>query len=129
MNYYRRYVGDYLRDTSRLSLVEHGAYTLLLDYYYAEERPIPGDVDAACRLVRAVTEGERLAVAIQILAADFDAGLAARQARSAHNERNSDRIRGSVDRVALVLCKECQRRRIKAAAPTRTARTTHRKTR
>lgn len=29
MNYYRRYMADYLSKTASLSLVEHGAYTLL----------------------------------------------------------------------------------------------------
>lgn len=62
MNYYRRYVGDYLRDTARLSVLEHGAYGLLLDYYYAEETPIPLDLDEVCRMVRAMRQDERKAV-------------------------------------------------------------------
>ena len=33
--YYNKYVGDYARDTRGLSLVEHGAYNLLLDDYYS----------------------------------------------------------------------------------------------
>lgn len=45
MNYYRRYSGDYLRDTSKLSVLEHGAYSLLLDYYYSEETPLPLDLE------------------------------------------------------------------------------------
>ena len=43
MNYYKRHLGDYARDTRHLSMAEHGAYTLLLDYFYATERPIPDD--------------------------------------------------------------------------------------
>lgn len=62
MNYYRRYVGDYLRKTARLSMIEHGAYNLLLDYYYAEESPIPLDTDEACRMVRAIRPDERKAI-------------------------------------------------------------------
>ena len=62
MIYYRRYVGDYLRDTSRLSILEHGAYTLLLDYYYAEERPISTDSDEVYRMVRALMPEERQAI-------------------------------------------------------------------
>jgi uncharacterized protein YdaU (DUF1376 family) len=62
VNYYRRYVGDYLRDTSRLSMLEHGAYGLLLDYYYAEERPISLDMDEVCRMCRAITAIERAAI-------------------------------------------------------------------
>lgn len=62
MNYYRRYVGDYLRDTSRLSVLEHGAYNLLLDYYYADERPLPSDLDEVYLMVRAMTPADRKAV-------------------------------------------------------------------
>ncbi len=43
MNYYKRHLGDYARDTGHLSVLEHGIYTLLLDWYYANERPIPAD--------------------------------------------------------------------------------------
>lgn len=35
IHWYPRYHGDYARDTSHLSMMEHGAYTLLLDHYYA----------------------------------------------------------------------------------------------
>lgn len=62
MNYYRRYVGDYLRDTSRLSVLEHGAYNLMLDYYYADERPLPLDKAELYTMVRAMTPADRKAV-------------------------------------------------------------------
>jgi uncharacterized protein YdaU (DUF1376 family) len=62
MNYYRRYVGDYLRDTSRISLLEHGAYTILLDHYYAEELPAPLDLSEIYRMCRATMPEERAAV-------------------------------------------------------------------
>lgn len=62
MNYYRRYVGDYLRDTSRLTLLEHGAYTLMLDYYYSDERPLPSSREEIYLLVRAMTPADRKAV-------------------------------------------------------------------
>jgi len=60
VNYYERHIGDYIRDTSHLSLLEHGAYTRLLDIYYARESGIPDD--QAERLVCARTEEERAAV-------------------------------------------------------------------
>lgn len=60
MNYYERHLGDYARDTAHLSMVEHGAYTLLLDRYYATERGIPSD--QVHRLARARTDDERMAV-------------------------------------------------------------------
>jgi uncharacterized protein YdaU (DUF1376 family) len=62
MNYYRRYIGDYLKKTARLSMLEHGAYNLLLDYYYVEERPIPLDLAEVYRMVRATAAVERRAV-------------------------------------------------------------------
>ena len=62
MNYYRRYCGDYLRDTADLTLAEHGAYTILLDFYYSMGHPIPGPMPALHRISRADTELERAAV-------------------------------------------------------------------
>jgi len=60
MNYYERHLGDYARDTGHLSLLEHGAYTLLLDRYYATEEGIPAA--QAYRIARARTTPEREAV-------------------------------------------------------------------
>jgi uncharacterized protein YdaU (DUF1376 family) len=62
VNYYRRYVGDYLRDTTRLSMLEHGAYNLLLDYYYAERKPLSLQVEEIYRATRALLPEERKAV-------------------------------------------------------------------
>ncbi len=60
MNYYERHLGDYARDAGHLSMLEHGAYTLLLDRYYTTERGIPAD--QAHRVCRARTREEREAV-------------------------------------------------------------------
>jgi len=60
MNYYERHLGDYARDTGHLSLIEHGVYTLLLDRYYATEKPIPSN--QAYRMARARTRAEKRAV-------------------------------------------------------------------
>lgn len=54
MNYYKRHLGDYARDTGHLSALEHGIYCLLLDYYYSTEKPIPKD--RAHRIARANPE-------------------------------------------------------------------------
>jgi len=62
MKYYRRYPGDYLRDTARLTLTEHGAYTLLLDYYYSDERALPLDHDELYLMVRAMRAEDKRAV-------------------------------------------------------------------
>lgn len=60
MNYYERHLGDYAKDTAHLSMLEHGAYGLLLDRYYATECGIPED--QAHRLARARTKEEKQAV-------------------------------------------------------------------
>lgn len=38
MHYYRRNIGDYHKKAGRLSMLEHGAYTLLIDSCYDRER-------------------------------------------------------------------------------------------
>jgi uncharacterized protein YdaU (DUF1376 family) len=64
VNYYPRYVGDYQRDTSGLSLTEHGVYTQLLDCYYSREQPLPPELDRLCRIARAMEPFEREAVRV-----------------------------------------------------------------
>jgi uncharacterized protein YdaU (DUF1376 family) len=39
MLFYTRHLGDYARDTGHLTTFEHGVYTLLLDRFYATEKP------------------------------------------------------------------------------------------
>ncbi len=56
MNYYKRHLGDYAKDTSLLSVYEHGCYTLLLDWYYSNEKPITQTVSS--RLCRTTNEQE-----------------------------------------------------------------------
>lgn len=60
MNYYERHLGDYAKNTGHLSMLEHGAYTLLLDRYYSTEAGIPAD--QAHRIARARTKEEKDAV-------------------------------------------------------------------
>jgi uncharacterized protein YdaU (DUF1376 family) len=60
VNYYERHLGDYARDTGHLSLLEHGVFTLLLDRYYATEKPIPAV--EVYRVCRARTKDEKQAV-------------------------------------------------------------------
>lgn len=40
MHYYQKNIGNYARDTGHLTVLEHGVYNLLLDWYYLNERPI-----------------------------------------------------------------------------------------
>ena len=60
MNYYERHLGDYARDAGHLSMIEHGAYSLLLDRIYTTEEGIPAD--QAHRVCRARSKEERAAV-------------------------------------------------------------------
>lgn len=60
MNFYKRHIGDYLKDTAHLSLLEHGIYTRLLDVYYTRESGIP-DAQVA-RLIGARARDEMAAL-------------------------------------------------------------------
>lgn len=60
MNYYEHHLGDYARDTTHLTALEHGVYRLLLDRYYTREEGIPED--QAYRVALARSDDERAAV-------------------------------------------------------------------
>lgn len=62
MNFYKRYPADYGKKTARLTLAEHGAYTLLLDELYTTEIGLPDDHDELYRICRAMTKPEQTAV-------------------------------------------------------------------
>src|SRR5215468_8618608 len=62
MNWYPHFPGDYIRDTAHLSVIQHGAYRLLLDHYYASASPLPAELAALYRICRAFDEAERKAV-------------------------------------------------------------------
>lgn len=59
MNYYPHHIGDYLKDTVHLSMLEDAAYRRMLDIYYASEKPLPLDFEYVCKMVRAVKTEER----------------------------------------------------------------------
>lgn len=62
MNYFELYPGDYLRDTTRLTLIEHGAFLRLLMVYYAEEQPLPADADELYVITAAIKPADKAAV-------------------------------------------------------------------
>lgn len=68
MNWFKLYIGDYQRDTAHLSVTEHGAYLLMLQHYYATEKPLPIG-KALHRMLRAQDKAER--DAIDAVAAQF----------------------------------------------------------
>lgn len=67
MNFYKRHIGDYLKDTAHLSLLEHGVYTRLLDVYYTREAGIPDD--QAARLIGARARDE--VAALKVVLSEF----------------------------------------------------------
>lgn len=62
MNHYPHHIGDYVRDTLGLSMLEDGAYRRLLDHYYASERPLPLSDAELYRIARTSNNSERRAV-------------------------------------------------------------------
>ena len=62
MNFYKRFMADYAKKTSRLTLAQHGAYTLLLDELYTTEEGLPSELVELYRICRAMTKPEQEAV-------------------------------------------------------------------
>lgn len=60
MNYYKRHIGDYAAKAGHLTMLEHGAYGLLMDAYYNREKGPTRE--EAMRLARARSSDERAAV-------------------------------------------------------------------
>jgi len=63
MHYYTHNIGDYRRDTSHLTLLEHGVYRQVLDQYYLNEKPIDLDTTKLERILNIKTEEEKNALA------------------------------------------------------------------
>tara|TARA_R110000868_G_scaffold300722_1_gene561190 strand:- start:195 stop:854 length:660 start_codon:yes stop_codon:yes gene_type:complete len=75
-------MGDYMRDTSHLSLVEHGVYNVLLDIYYSTGKPLPEDLPSLCRMCRAQKQSEIGAVS-RVVSLYFPVG----EGNKRYNER------------------------------------------
>lgn len=56
------HIGDYLRDTEELSLLQHGVYLRLMMSYYSSGKPLPNDIPRLCRRIGATNLEERMAV-------------------------------------------------------------------
>ncbi len=64
MHYYQFNIADYRKDTAHLSLLEHGVYRQLLDWYYISEEPIPKETQVVFRRLSARTQEEQNAILI-----------------------------------------------------------------
>lgn len=61
-NWYAHHLGDYAKKTSSLTMLEHGAYRLLIDFYYSNNGPFTNDVKMLYRVCGAFNPKERAAV-------------------------------------------------------------------
>ena len=62
LHYYTFNIGDYRRDTTHLTLLEHGIYRQLIDTYYLSERPLCADHATLMRTHCVRTEDEQKAL-------------------------------------------------------------------
>ncbi len=62
MNFYKHHIGDYQKKTAALSITEHGAYLLMLQHYYATEKPLPADKHELYHMLRAKKKTDREAI-------------------------------------------------------------------
>jgi uncharacterized protein YdaU (DUF1376 family) len=92
VNYFEKHIGDWIRDTVSLTMLEDGAYNRLIDQYYQTERPLPNDKKLVYRLARANSSAERKAVdfVIENFFERTDAGYVQKRAE-AELERYSEK--------------------------------------
>ena len=62
MHYYQYNIADYRKDTTHLTLLEHGCYRQLIDQYYLNEVPLPIDENKLFRLLSARSDDEKNAI-------------------------------------------------------------------
>lgn len=62
MNYYQHHIGDFMRDTAHLSPLEECFYRRAIDWYYANEKPLPLELNQVNRFLRANTKTDKVAV-------------------------------------------------------------------
>lgn len=67
--WYAHYLDAYARDTAHLTMLQHGAYRLLLDHYYATSNPLPANAEQLHRICRA-NEPQEIA-AVDFVVAEF----------------------------------------------------------
>ena len=68
MHYYQFHIGDYRKDTSHLTPIEHYIYRSLIDWYYLDEKPIPSITHSVIRRLGLVID---YTVNVENVLADF----------------------------------------------------------
>jgi uncharacterized protein YdaU (DUF1376 family) len=68
MHYYQFNIADYRADTAHLSLIEHGIYRQLIDWYYLDEKPIPLETQV---VTRRLSLGSDMLHLLQNILSDF----------------------------------------------------------
>jgi len=71
VNYFEHHIGDYDQATAHLTACEDGIYCRLIRWYMASEAPLPPDIAAIQRRVRAHSKDEKAAVE-SVLSEFFD---------------------------------------------------------
>ena len=108
MNYYRRHLGDYAKDTGFLTTYQHGVYALLLDWYYANEKAIP--LAIVYRIVRARTGPEKASVD-EVVSIFFDVSNAPGFAHSKRADLDISKYKFKSEANSLIaLERECTKR-------------------
>lgn len=108
MHYYTRHIGDYAKDTGHLSLLEHGVYTVLLDWCYATEKALPDDLESVYRICRAQISAEKKAVQ-RVVEEFFPASESGRKNKRAVLEINEFRRKSEKNGKAAALRWQCER--------------------
>lgn len=93
MNYYRRYTADYGSKTGALTMLEDGAYTRLLDWYYEHEQPLPIASARIYVIAKAMSAAEKKAVG-HVLDAYFE-----KRADGWHNKRADQELAAALPKL------------------------------
>ena len=94
MHYYQFSIGDYMKHTARLSLMEDLAYRRMLDLYYLNDGPITSDVKRLARQVgMSGNEGEIVFVLSEFFQLDGEVY------RNARADRDLESYKAKADRA------------------------------
>jgi len=94
--WYPWYPTDFMAKTSALSLMERGAYVLLLDEYYTHGKALPNDMERLYRICKAFAKDERKAVE-HVVATYFQL----QEDERLHNKRADKEIKKQAEFLAL----------------------------